>query len=117
MSFITFKCIIHTNLACKILNGYTNLHISCSTWVIVLADFDNYAVLTISSQRRRRAFEKQLPEVTSPSQVEEQGDIEVPVVVADDDGFSDRVDEPLAGKILDPVATPCVVETTVPGKD
>ena len=39
------------------------------------------------------------------------------MVVADDDGFSDDVDEPLAGKRLDPVATPCVAETTVPGKD
>jgi hypothetical protein len=71
----------------------------------------------MSSQRRRRALEKQLPEGTSPNQVEEQGDVEVPVVVANDDGFSDDVDEPLAGKRLYPVATPCVAETTVLGKD
>ena len=71
----------------------------------------------MSSQRRRRALEKQLPEGTSTNQVEEQGDVEVPVVIADDDGFSDDVDEPLAGKRLDPLATPCVAETTVPGKD
>ena len=71
----------------------------------------------MTSQRRHRAFEKQLPEGTSPNQVEEQGDIEVPVVVADDDGFSDDADEPLAGKRLDPVARPCDAETTVPSKD
>jgi len=35
------------------------------------------------SQRRRRALEKQLPEGTSPNEVEKQEDIEVPVVVAD----------------------------------
>ncbi len=47
------------------------------------------------SQRRRRALEKQLLEGTSPNQVEEQEDSEVLVVVADDDGFSNDVDEPL----------------------
>ncbi len=76
---------------------------------------DIFAVLTMSSHRRRRALEKQLPEGTSPNQVEEQEGIEVPVVVADGDGFFSDVDEPLAGKRVDPVATPCVSETTVPG--
>ncbi len=39
------------------------------------------------------------------------------MVVADNDGFFDDVDEPLAGKRLDPVATPCEAKTTVPSKD
>ncbi len=71
----------------------------------------------MSSQRRRRALEKRLPEETPLNQVEEQEDIEVTMVVADDDGFSDDVHEPLASKRLDPVATLCVGETSVPGKD
>jgi hypothetical protein len=39
------------------------------------------------------------------------------LVVVDGDGFSDDSDEPLAGKRLDPVATPCVEEISVQGKD
>jgi hypothetical protein len=58
----------------------------------------------MSSQRRRRALEKQLPEGTSLNQVEEQEDTELHVAAAYDDGFSDDVYEPLASKRLDPVA-------------
>ena len=49
--------------------------------------------------------------------MEKQEDVELHVVVVDGDGFFDYVDEPLVGKRLDPVAPPCVAETTVPGKD
>ena len=62
----------------------------------------------MSSHRGRRALEKQIPEETSPIQVEEQENTELHVANADDDGFSDDVDEPLACKRLDPVAKPCV---------
>ena len=71
----------------------------------------------MSSQRRRHALEKQLPEGTSLNQVEEQEDSELHVATADDDGFFDDVDEPLTGKELDPVATTCVAKTSVPSKD
>ena len=66
----------------------------------------------MSSQCWRYALEKQLPEGTSLNQVEEQEDTELHVAAS-----YDVVDEPLASKRLDPVATPCVAETSGPGKD
>ncbi len=59
----------------------------------------------------RSSFRKEL---LPAMHVEEQEDTKLHVAIADDDGFSDDVDEPLAGKRIDPVAAPYVAETSVP---
>jgi len=65
MSYITFDCIIGIGLVGMLLNGYTNLHISSSICVIVLANLLTFLQLlrcrlNVGVPLLRTAFRKEL---------------------------------------------------------